>query len=467
MTDLRSIYPCGRIARRRFLFQAGGRFLGSALGALWARGRQDERRRACPATPKAKSVIFLFMCGGVSHIDTFDPKDNKYAGKLIDAIGFGDNIAQMKRPVIPCLRTFTHYGKSGIPVSDWFPNVGGVIDEFAVVRSMWCHETNHFPGGDRDATGKPRPPVRPSLPWELGLLRARHRQQESADVREHRPAVLAGAIDGRLSGRELLRHAVPARRRRRFPNLNPPKASHGRASATGRCRRSLELNKQFREDYAIESGHRGARASAYELAARMQLKAPAIVDFSSEPEHVKRLYGIGEKETDDFGRQLLLARRLAENGVRFIQICHAGGGNGAWDAHGDMKTPRAALPRRRQADRRADPRSEAARHARQHAGGLHQRVRPHPVVAEHDRPRPQRDGLHVLARRRRRQGRHDPRRDRRRRLQGGRKTALHQRPARHDPAPAGPELQEDGFHRERPAFHLVEEGDGPISNILC
>ena len=70
----------------------------------------------------------------------------------------------------------------------------------------------------------------------------------------------------------------------------------------------------------------------------MQLAAPEVVDFSKEPKHVQDLYGIGEKETDDFGRQLLLARRLAEKGVRFIQICHAGGGNGGWDAHGDIKT---------------------------------------------------------------------------------------------------------------------------------
>ena len=76
----------------------------------------------------------------------------------------------------------------------------------------------------------------------------------------------------------------------------------------------------------------------YELAANMMMTAPAIVDFSNEPQNVKDLYGIGEKETDDFGNQFLLARRLVENGVRFIQICHAGGGNGAWDAHGDMKT---------------------------------------------------------------------------------------------------------------------------------
>ena len=97
------------------------------------------------------------------------------------------------------------------------------------------------------------------------------------------------------------------------------------------------LNREFRERYAINSDI-AARAEAYELAARMQLSAPGVVDFSKEPQHVLDLYGIGEKETDEFGKQLLLARRLAENGVRFIQICHAGGGNGSWDAHGDMKT---------------------------------------------------------------------------------------------------------------------------------
>jgi hypothetical protein len=97
------------------------------------------------------------------------------------------------------------------------------------------------------------------------------------------------------------------------------------------------MNKQFREDYAIES-EIAARTKAYELAANMMVEAPAIVNFSGEPAHVTEMYGIGDKETDDFGRQLLLARRLAEKGVRFIQICHAGGGNGAWDAHDDMKS---------------------------------------------------------------------------------------------------------------------------------
>src|SRR5687768_10252264 len=153
--DDRTIYPCGRVSRRAFLHQAGGGFFGVAMGGLFAQeGTISDAGLGPDFAPKAKSVIFLFMCGGVSHIDTFDPKDNKWTGKLIDATGFGDNLAEMKRPVIPCLRTFTRHGKSGIPVSDWFPHIGSVIDEIAVVRSMWCHEGNHFPAVIETCTGQ-------------------------------------------------------------------------------------------------------------------------------------------------------------------------------------------------------------------------------------------------------------------------------------------------------------------------
>src|SRR5438132_3824750 len=149
--NLSAEFPCGRIARRKFLREAGAGFAGTAMG--WLLRGADLPATQTPA--RAKSVIYLFMCGGVSHIDTFDPKDNKFAGKIMDAIGFGDNNAPMKRPVIPILRTFKQYGQSGIPVSDWFPNIGETIDEFAVVRSMYCHQTNHFPAVLEGATGKP------------------------------------------------------------------------------------------------------------------------------------------------------------------------------------------------------------------------------------------------------------------------------------------------------------------------
>src|SRR6185437_6040242 len=121
-----------------------------------------------------------------------------------------------------------------------------------------------------------------------------------------------------------------------IPNLQLPKATTV-VQREKQMHTLLEMNKQFREDYAIES-EIAARTKAYELAANMMVEAPAIVNFSSEPAHITEMYGIGDKETEDFGRQLLLARRLAERGVRFIQVCHAGGGNGSWDAHGDIKS---------------------------------------------------------------------------------------------------------------------------------
>lgn len=329
-------YPCGRFARREFIHQIGGGFLGLALGGLWAEAAEKRPGIFGPHQPaKAKSVIFLFMCGGVSHIDTFDPKDNKWAGKLIDAIGFGDNLAEMRRPVIPCLRTFTRHGKSGIPVSDWFPHVGGVIDDIAVVRSMWCHEGNHFPAVVETQTGhRGRAFDHPSFgSWISYALGSANRNLPTF-VSLGRPSspmqLTGGYLGASVAATPFQAGDTP------IPNLHPPQGG----SPVERERR-MELlhsmNREFRERYAINTDIQ-ARVKSYELAARMQMSAPAVVDLSGEPDHVKALYGMDEKETEEFGRQLLLARRLAENGVRFIQICHAGGGNGAWDSHGDMKT---------------------------------------------------------------------------------------------------------------------------------
>jgi hypothetical protein len=334
--NYRDIYPCGRIARRQFIFQAAGGFLGAALGALWADDGKIQNAMLGPHfPPKAKSVIFLFMCGGISHIDTFDPKGNKYAGQLIDAIGFGDNVAEMKRPVIPCLRTFTNYGQSGIPVSDWFPHVGGVVDEIAVVRSMWCHEGNHFPAVIETTTGhRGRQFDHPTLgSWVSYALGTANRNLPTF-VNIGRPSspvqLTGGYLGATVAATPFQAGDTP------IPNLKPPAGGNG-AERERQMQTLDEMNREFRQHYAINTDIQ-ARSQAYELAGRLQLTAPAIVDFASEPQHVLDLYGIGEKPTDDFGRQLLLARRLAEQGVRFIQICHAGGGNGAWDAHGDMKT---------------------------------------------------------------------------------------------------------------------------------
>src|SRR3954451_4258549 len=330
------VHPCGRYSRRAFLHQAGGGFFGVAMGALWAEAGEIQGAGLGPHfSPRATSVIFLFMCGGVSHIDTFDPKDNKWAGKLIDVVGFGDNQAEMRRPVIPCRRTFKRHGQSGTPVSDWFPHVGGVIDEVAVVRSMWCHEGNHFPAVIETCTGhRGRTFDHPSFgSWiSYALGTANKNLPTFVNLgRASSPVQLTGGYLGAgVAATPFQPGEAP------IPNLKPPRG--GSPSERERRMQALaELNREFRERYAVESDI-AARAGAYELAARMQLAAPEVVNLSAEPQHVRELYGIGESATDDFGRQLLLARRLSEQGVRFVQVCHAGGGNGGWDAHGDIKT---------------------------------------------------------------------------------------------------------------------------------
>ncbi len=323
-------------SRRQFLFQTTAGFFGAALGSLWAQDGRIAGARITPELPpRAKSVIFLFMCGGVSHIDTFDPKDNKWAGKLIDAIGFGDNLAEMKRPVIPCRRTFTRYGESGIPVSDWFPNLGGVVDELAIVRSMWCHETNHFPAVTEMATGhRDRVVEHASLGSWVNYALGSENQNLPAFVNLGRPSspiqLSGGYLGAAFAATPFQPGPVP------IPDLQPPPGTSS-VDRERRLRTLAELNRGFREQHEIHSAI-AARTRAYELAARMQLSAPEAVDFGTEPEAVKRLYGIGAKETDEFGKRLLLARRLVERGVRFIQVCHAGnGGNGGWDSHDDME----------------------------------------------------------------------------------------------------------------------------------
>jgi hypothetical protein len=330
-----TLYPCGRVTRRDFLHRAGGGFLGVALGGLWAEaGEVSDALLGPHFPPKAKSVIFLFMCGGVSHIDTFDPKDNRWAGKMIDVVGFGDNLAAMKRPVIRCQRTFTNHGKSGIPVSDWFPHIGGVIDDIAVVRSMWCHESNHFPAVIETCTGhRGRQFDHPTLGSWVSYALGTANKNLPTFVNIGRPSspvqLTGGYLGATVAATPFQPGATPV------PNLYPPAAT---APDRERQAQALaDLNREFRDRYAANADI-AARAKAYELAARMQLSAPEAVDFSKEPKHVQDLYGIGEKDTDDFGRRLLLARRLAERGVRFIQVCHAGGGNGSWDAHGDINS---------------------------------------------------------------------------------------------------------------------------------
>ena len=273
--------------RRSFLFRAGGGFLGVALGGVWAEaGEIPDAMQSPHFRPRARSVIFLFMCGGVSHIDTFDPKGNAHAGRLIDAIGFGDNLAAMKRPVIPCHRTSTRHGRSGTPVSDWFPHVGGVIDEIAVVRSMWCHEGNHFPAVIETCTGhRGRAFEHPSFgAWVSHALGSVNRNLPTF-VNIGRPSspvqLTGGYLGAGVSATPFQAGPISV------PNLHPPEGLPARER--DRQMEALEsLNSEFRARHALQSDIQ-ARTRAYELAARMQLSAPEAVDFASEPAHIRTL----------------------------------------------------------------------------------------------------------------------------------------------------------------------------------
>jgi len=202
-----------------------------------------------------------------------------------------------------------------------------------VVRSMWCHETNHFPAVIEMATGhRDRIIDHPCLGSWVSYALGTENKNLPAFVNIGRPSsavqLTGGYLGATVSATPFQPGDTPIR------DLYAPEGTS--ASEREQRMRALDnLNREFREQYQLNSAI-AARTKAYELAARMQLSAPEAVDFSAERESTKRLYGIGEKETDDFGRRLLLARRLVERGVRFVQICHAGGGNGAWDAHDDI-----------------------------------------------------------------------------------------------------------------------------------
>src|SRR5271166_5853090 len=239
-------YQCNRVSRRHFFFEAGGGFLGVALGSLFAQGGAP---RPGTPTPRAKSVIFLFMCGGVSHIDTFDPKDNRWAGTLIDATGFGDNQAEMRRPVIPCLRTFTRYGQSGIPVSDWFPHIGSVIDEIAVVRSMWCNEGNHFPAVIETCTGhRGRQFDHPSLGSWVSYALGSLNKNLPTFVSIGRPSSPVQLTGGYLGASVAATPCHPGDTP--IANLKPPRGGNP-AERDRQMQALLELNREFRRDYAL------------------------------------------------------------------------------------------------------------------------------------------------------------------------------------------------------------------------
>ena len=446
--------PCGR-TRREFIWQAGGGFVGTALTWLLAQDGFLNRAMASESlpgslsipkpphfAPKAKSCIFLFMYGGPSHVDLFDPKPEltKRDGQPMPNLE-NDPRFDAKRtsghPLLGSLWPFAKHGQSGIEMSSLFPKLAERVDDLAILRSCHADSFAHGSGLLQMNTGMLRQGF-PSLgSWvTYGLGTVNQNLPAYVVLLDHRGGPIGGApnwgagfMPAGLQGTQFRTSGDP------IIDLSP-REGVTRAQQRQQLDLLAELGEMHREHLPSDT-ELAARLESYELAFRMQQSAPDAVDLSSETPTMLEAYGLNNPQTEKFARRCLMARRLVERGVRFVQV-YSGGGHldENWDAHAGHETqPRAALRRNRSADRGAVERLERPRPVGRNAGGVGWRVRPHahqPGRQQGARPQPAR--LHHVDGRRRYQGRSDLRRHRRVRLCGGREESARARPARHDPA---------------------------------
>ena len=341
--------------------------LGSALGfgALALNGIMAAEEPTLPDgkphfTPKAKRVIWLFMRGGVSHMESFDPKPalNKFAGKSIDETPYesvldaskirklripikGDANGHTRTKIFPMQTGFGKNGQSGIELSDWFPHIRSCADDIAFIRSMWTSDNNHgaqvqFHSG-RHFLDPRVPTIGAWINYGLGSLSDNLPQFINIGPRffDKKDAHYLGpaydAVNLKIDPKNPLDYAKP----------------DNSISAVDQ-RKNLELinrlNGLAAERYPLDPIIE-ARMKSYELAFRMQTAVPEALDFTQESGETKKLYGLDQQETKAFGQQLLAARRLSERGVRFIQIMHGDGAAGAWDNHSGLKNGHARLSR--------------------------------------------------------------------------------------------------------------------------
>ena len=343
---------CGR-TRREFLWQTGGGFGAAALASMLSGdgffaetdGAESAYRNPLAAkpphfAPKAKSVIFLFMYGGPSHIDTFDYKPTMKGmdGKTVEVKTFGRGGHRTGGRIVEPRWDFKQHGQCGKPVSSLFPNLAEHVDDIAFLHSMtadspihgsamlmmnsgkilsgspalgsWVNyglgsENENLPGFVvmLDPTGGP---ISGAKNWSSGYM----------------PATYQGTVF-RTEGAPILDLAPPQ-------GISPELQRDLIDSIQGANSRHL-ATRRGNDDLA-------SRIASYELAFKMQSTAPEAVDLSTEDEKTLRMYGVDNEQTRDFGTRCLLARRLVERGVRFIQLYSGGAHNDDnWDAHGDLE----------------------------------------------------------------------------------------------------------------------------------
>lgn len=292
------------------------------------------------APPKARAMISLFMHGGPSHVDLFDPKPQlaKYSGTDYqgDVVYSFKNRASKKLFGTPW--KFAKHGQSGTEVSELLPHIAGIVDDIAVIRSMHTDINGHEPSIRFMNTGNPQP-GRPALGSWLTYGLGSETQDLPAYVVLTDPG--GHPVDGILNWSNgwlppLYQGTVVRPKEPRILNLNPPAHLLGM-----RQQQNLELladlNRMHLERHPGENDLE-ARIASYELAARMQSAATEALDISGESEATKKLYGLDDEKTAEYGTRCLIARRLVERGVRFVQLFLGGQ---PWDNHNSIRT---ALP---------------------------------------------------------------------------------------------------------------------------
>lgn len=359
---------CGRVSRRMFLSDVGLGFTGLALGAMLHSdgiARADGLPTQATATgrphfaPKAKSVIWIFLSGGYSHVETFDPKPalTKYAGKTYQDTPFSDplksplhdlrsrSVFPAKRPTLPKIFPlqvgFRKHGQCGVEITDWWPQLATCVDDIAFVRNMWTTDNDHAAENQMHTGRHKLDEVQPSIgSWihhGLGTLN------------ENLPQFVVLGGPTRPDTRDSINSYYLGPEHAGIPLALDPKnpLPYGSRGADVLPEEQADqfslitrLNGLSGVEYPDDPALR-ARIRAYELAFRMQMAIPKVLDLSSESAETKALYGLDQAPTNLAGQRLLAARRLVEDGVRFVQVYPTPYGN--WDSHGQLQVNHSRL----------------------------------------------------------------------------------------------------------------------------
>jgi len=327
--------------RRRFFQTMSGALCGTALAHLARadeRPQSDLKPRRPHIAPRAQSVIHLFMNGGPSQMDLFDPKpllDKRHGEPYFDKIAGEVEFIKDAGAILRSPFRFARHGESGAWISEVMPHLAGVADDIAIIRSMHTTNLTHEPAVYLIQSGK-MGPGRPTLgAWISYGLGSENQNLPAYVVLDDPLGLPVNGVENWHSG-----FLPPLFQGTRFRstgspvlNLRPDKERPARVEATQRDL-ILQLDRYHQSRRANES-RLEARMASYELAARMQLAASDILDISSESKSTLEQYGIGREPTDSYGRRCLIARRLVERGVRFVQLFINGH---IWDTHTNLAT---------------------------------------------------------------------------------------------------------------------------------